>query len=31
MEERILEILNDGEIALTIPEIEMELGLNGVE
>ena len=31
MEEKILEILNKGDIALTIPELEGELGLNSVD
>ena len=31
MEDKVLEILGRGDMALTIPELEEELGLNGVE
>ena len=31
MEDKILEVLNKGDIALTIPELETELGLDSVE
>jgi exoribonuclease R len=31
MEDRVLEILSKGDMALTIPEIETELGLNSVD
>ena len=31
MEDKVLEILGKGDISLTIPELEEELGLNGVE
>jgi len=31
MEDKVLEILSKGDMALTIPELEEELGLNGVE
>ena len=31
MEEKVLEILGRGDMALTIPELETELGLDSVE
>ena len=31
MEDKVLEILGKGDMALTIPELEAELGLSGVE
>ena len=31
MEDKVLEILGRGDMALTIPELEMELGIDGVE